>query len=337
VLDVKDEQNSMELESRIMTSSDSMKDAILPNIGSFKELRLKRGFIDNTGFILHFHEDFGDATCFLKPRRSGKSLTVKMLDEFYRTPKIDVVSYDPATREHDNINETSKASFEGTLIDDLKVWEYFWNEPKSLTKDELKERKDAFFKENMNKWPVIVVDFRDVSFEEGVPTRNEIKEQLLMEVIKPAFKQHEEVLFIKMAERVCSKKYGEISSSAYQKLLKHYKLDDKQVIGSKIQVLWDDNEGIMLPEIKAFYQLYIGDTSYKYIDTSLKTLAEILKDFYKRKVIVLVDEHDAPVTSLFQKRTLEDSKVNTELKKSIDLYTSIVTDILKAVGKESGN
>jgi hypothetical protein len=50
---------------------------------TFKDLRKKLGFIDKTKFILDFHYELGEATCILRPKRSGKTLAIKMLKEFY--------------------------------------------------------------------------------------------------------------------------------------------------------------------------------------------------------------------------------------------------------------
>jgi hypothetical protein len=52
-------------------------------IETVEDLRKKLGYIDKTKFILNFHYELGKATCILRPRRSGKSLAIKMLKKFY--------------------------------------------------------------------------------------------------------------------------------------------------------------------------------------------------------------------------------------------------------------
>jgi hypothetical protein len=54
-----------------------------PGYDTFRDLRSSILFVDKTDFILKFDQGFPKATCILRPRRSGKSLAIKMLQEFY--------------------------------------------------------------------------------------------------------------------------------------------------------------------------------------------------------------------------------------------------------------
>jgi hypothetical protein len=65
----------------------------------------------------------------------------------------------------------------------------------------------------------------------------------------------------------------------------------------------------------------------------LKTLTKILKGFYGKEVIVLVDEHDSPVQRLYENISLDNPEDNIEVMESINCYSKTLTDILKAVAK----
>jgi hypothetical protein len=95
-------------------------------IEKFEDLRKKLGYIDKTKFILDFHYELGEATCILRPRRSGKTLAIEMLNEFYWVPKIDVKSYNLDTKEHANMNCTAKDIFKGTFVYDRNNRKEFW-------------------------------------------------------------------------------------------------------------------------------------------------------------------------------------------------------------------
>jgi hypothetical protein len=88
---------------------------------SFRNLRSSILFVDKTDFILKFDQDFGEATCILRPRRSGKSLAIRMLQEFYSLPKIDVMSHFSDKKEQKSKHESSKSPFEGTKVFDPKI------------------------------------------------------------------------------------------------------------------------------------------------------------------------------------------------------------------------
>jgi hypothetical protein len=86
------------------------------NFDKFWELRKAKQFVDKTKLIMDFRYRFLDPTCILRARKSGKSLSIDMIQEFFCLPKIDVESYNPVTKEHKNVNRTSESIFEGTAI-----------------------------------------------------------------------------------------------------------------------------------------------------------------------------------------------------------------------------
>jgi hypothetical protein len=294
---------------------------------TFKELQEADEFVDMTDFILYFDKKCGGASCILRPRRTGKSLTIKMLKEFYCVPRIDVDSYDPVTKRHKNENFTSKATFENTLVMNPDVRKNIFAE-KSF-----KGSPATFIDDNMNKWPVVVVDLLQVGFDSFAPSKSEIYRKLFQSPIKGAFEQYDYVLFIRMVEEACLLKYKEVTRKTYLRILKDHKIDKNMTLSARIEILWDNYGEKMDQEIKDFYRFYKGNPPYEGIKRSLETLAKILKEFYGKQVIVLVDEHDTPAHHLYMQISLSNPENNIELLKSINLYAELITEIFKNVGK----
>jgi hypothetical protein len=90
----------------------------------------------------------------------------------------------------------------------------------------------------------------------------------------------------------------------------------------KIDILWEEFEEELLPDIKYFYSYYKGEiTSFVYVGYALKFLMNKLNGFYNKRVIVLVDEHDAPVQKMYKDVSFENPSNNKELTKSIRLFS----------------
>jgi hypothetical protein len=295
-------------------------------LGKFEDLRKKLGYIDKTKFILDFHYELGEAACILRPRRSGKTLTIKMLKEFYWVPKIDVKSYNPDTKEHANMNYTAKDVFKGTFVDDQR------NRKEYLEKYK-KNKKDTFIEDNMNKWPVIEFSFEDVRFDFKGASQKEINKRLFIYAIIDAFKEYKDVIFLRVAEEAWKIKYGTFSNETYQKLLRDSYFHPMDPIESQVDHLWHRFEKEMPAWVKDYFKFfYYKKTSFKDIETPLKTLVKIISEFYNKPVIILVDKHDYPIQELARDiiETPKDSKKLTQLmRRSLDTINSM----LKAIGK----
>jgi hypothetical protein len=90
-------------------------------------------------------------------------------------------------------------------------------------------------------------------------------------------------------------------------------------------------------EDKTFYRLYMGEPPFEDIESSLQFLTEYLKNFFAKKVIVLVDEHDAPALSMYDKMNLTDPIQCKETMEAIKRYSDTITSILKNVAKYNEN
>jgi hypothetical protein len=258
-------------------------------------------------------------------------MLLKMANEFCSMPKIDFDSYDPKTKRHNNSTFTAKSTFERTALFDR-------NETKDII-DKISTDNDSesFIRDNMNKWPVIFVNMHFLKFGSPSPSLSEIQEKLSTEVIRQAFKDHEDVLFARMAEKACSLKYKEVTRETYLRLLKDHKIDDNKDLSSRITTLWDNYGEKMDPIIQKFYKFYKGMPPYDSVADSLKLLSEILNDFYKQKVIVLVDEHDAPAIHMYAEISLNSTEGNAKILESIHWYAKTITNLLDNVCKYNEN
>jgi hypothetical protein len=125
--------------------------------------------------------------------------------------------------------------------------------------------------------------------------------------------------------------YGSYSKKNIEKLYSDLKLHSCQDMKDKINAMWDFIGEDMDPEIQKFYRFYTGRPPYDSVKESLLLLSKILREFYDKKVIVLVDEHDAPLQKLYTQISLNKTEDNTELMKSINIYTETITEVLGKV------
>jgi hypothetical protein len=295
-------------------------------IETFEDLRKKLGFIDKTKFILDFHYELGEATCILRPRRSGKTMTIKMLKEFYWVPEIDVKSYNPDTKEHTNVNCTAKDVFKGTFVYNRNNRKEFWEKYE-------KSEKDTFIEDNMNKWPVIELNIIGVSFKLDDTSQKEINRILFWNVVKEAYEQYKDVIFLRVAEEVWKIKYGTFSNETYQKLLRDFNFHQKESIKDKIYALWYKYEKEMPAWVKDYFKIiYYEKTSFEDIETPLKTIVKIIAEFYNKPVIILVDEHDRPIQQLFWD-IMDYPKNNKKTPELIRRASNTINSMLRAVGK----
>jgi hypothetical protein len=294
-----------------------------PSYDTFRDLRKDNGFIDKTEFILKFHKELFPVTAILRPRRTGKSMGLNMLKEFYCKPKIDIASYDPETRKHNNSNFTAKSTFENTFVLNSTA------RKEAFEGEDWKKESDLFIIDHMNKWPVIFVDMFPIDFGSKIPSHNKIEEKLSTEVIQKTFEEHEDVLFALMTEKACSLIYKRINRENYLKMLKYLDIDDNEDLSAKIDTLWDNYGEKMNPDIQKFYKFYRGMPPYDSVSESLRLLSKILYKFHKKQVIVLVDEHDTPTMHLYSKISLDNPEGNAEIITSIHHYAETVANLLK--------
>jgi hypothetical protein len=62
------------------------------------------------------------------------------------------------------------------------------------------EKASSFVKDNMNQWPVIVFNLKNITFSSKAPTQTEIRTVFLETVIQKTFEQYDYALFIQMVK-----------------------------------------------------------------------------------------------------------------------------------------
>jgi hypothetical protein len=69
------------------------------------------------------------------------------------------------------MNYTTKDIFKGTFIQEAKLRSIIYDRIENKNKHKLDE---AFIEDNMSKWPVIVINFKNVSFDSKILIKDEI-------------------------------------------------------------------------------------------------------------------------------------------------------------------
>jgi hypothetical protein len=199
--------------------------------------------------------------------------------------------------------------------------------------------KDRYFIENnMGKWPVIHLDFKSMSF--STKPRDvkfkDVRSKFIIQIIKPAFKEYDYLFFIYLARNICFKLYQTFTTENYKRLFRDYNLKDYEDVQGKIDCLLENFQEKLKGDIMTFYKYYTGRI-YKreeLID-ALKFLMEVLYTFYEKEVIVLVDEHDTPVTSIHSAMSLNNYDENEELTESIEKFSEFICDVFKKIAKDN--
>jgi hypothetical protein len=311
-----------------LESQEAKNKAQLISIGesSFEELRSSLGYIDKTKLILDFFK-FPKNFCILRPRRMGKTKALQMIKRFYGIPKINLDHFDPQAPKP----SPSGDIFKGTFIA---------NPPKF---DPHYKNADDFIKEHMGQYPVIYLDFKNMSFKNlhSIETEDVMK-AMINQIIMPAFAEYDYLFFIEIAKKICSKKYGGYTKEKYQLLLNQHNLKDFKDTKDKIahlldifhEELKDDLEN--KSDILTFQKCTKGriDTMDELV-SSLDFLMQKLKNLYEKEVILLVDEHDSTVAEIHSSMSLNNPEKNTELVKSIEVYSGVLCKIFKKIAKEN--
>jgi hypothetical protein len=270
-------------------------------------------------------------TCILRPRRSGKTMALRMLKSFYCVSRnIDDNCLDSS--KYPDLKTTDKDPFEGTFIYDESCRTKFFADTKI-------EEDHDFVKNNKGKWPVILLDFQNAKFSKSSSiTDDEITKRITEEVIMPAFEQYDYLLFHLMCQHACGIEYGKKSGKTEEDLVIDYNLKKFKLMRHKIDSLWRYFKEELSDDIQKFYQYYSGKiTTVEELNRALPFLMNALNRTYERQVIVLVDEHDGPVQSMHKGISFDGSRDNSELMSSINLLAERISDVLGKMAKSNDN
>jgi hypothetical protein len=113
-------------------------------------------------------------------------------------------------------------------------------------------------------------------------------------------------------------------------------MDYQDDIKGKIYRLQKDFKGELSNETIEFYKYFYGKKCKREeLIKALKFLMEVLYNFYAKEVIVLVDEHDTPVTSIHSAMSLNNPEENNELTESIENFSEFMCDVFKKIAKDN--
>jgi hypothetical protein len=299
------------------------KKAFPVTASTFEVLRNHSGYIDKTVFILVFHYLLPTVTCFHRPRRSGKSMALQMTKSFYQVPKIDLEAYYSNDSKQLELDNSAESALKKTDINDPHYLANFFKGSK-------KDGDPDFVKNNMGKWPVISLDFKRVTFDQPSSiTIEEIIKEIAEKVIIPAFDEYDYLLLLMMSQHACRIEYGSKSKKTVKDLYIDLKLERFKDIEGKINAIWNHFGKELSDHIQQFYRYYKGKiTSVGDLNNAIPFLMKVLKDHYKRNVIVLVDEYDAPVQHIHKGVSFEDSIDNSQLMKSITFLGETISNFL---------
>jgi hypothetical protein len=243
----------------------------------------------------------------------------------------------PAKLKYPELKNSAESAFEKTKV----------NNPKSRAKF-FKGAKQAgdpdFVKNNLGEWPVIALDFKKLDFTNPrLITIEQIIEEITEKVIKPAFKQYDYLLLLQMSQHARRVKYGGESKKTVKDLYSDYNLGEFGTTREKIDFLWREYydrspKERLSDNIQQFYRYYNGKiTSVGDMNQAIPFLMEVLKDFYENDVIVLVDEHDAPIQLIHGNISFEDSADNSQLMESMKLLGEKISNFLGDIAKSNFN
>jgi hypothetical protein len=343
------------------------KKAFPVTASTFEFLSNHSGYIDKTDFILEFHHELPEVTCFLRPRRSGKSMALQMIKSFYQIPKIDLEAYYSNDLKHLDLKNTDKnlskidmeaenigdhnpdthvsarskypelknpaeSAFKQTRVNNPDVRAKFYKSVKKV------EDPD-FVKNNLGNWPVITLDFIDMDFvQPSSITLEEIIEEIASKVIKQAFKQYDYLLLLLMSQHASDIKYGSNTTEKCQQLSSDYGLMEIERMEDRISKLWRKFRKELPEDIQQFYRYYTGKiTLLRDLNQAIPFLMEVLKDFYKKNVIVLVDEHDSPAQIIHGGISFEELADNKELIKSMEFLSEKMSILFGRIAKSNPN
>jgi hypothetical protein len=132
------------------------------------------------------------------------------------------------------------------------------------------------------------------------------------------------------------KKYRDYSKESYERLYRDFNLKKTESMEGKIDILWEEFKEEFYSDTKRFYTYYKGEITFiGDLGHAFDFLMSKLNGYYNRNVIVLVDEHDAPVQKMYKDVSFENPSNNKELMKSIKLFSDQITYILSVMAKSN--
>ena len=260
------------------------------------------------------------------PQRWGKSLNLTMLRTFFQTDGNDANHY-----KDNGKYDFSRGNKHAFIFKKLKIE----GEKHNVTRhrrDGTEENKVVYYREYEGQFPVIYLNFKEVKNFKNL----EELDKKLRDVVSKAYRKHR---YLHKKELITWIKFC-------KSLEPEFPLSDEKIESSDINSLqkiikkYDIDLTMDLKQLKAYYN------KEKIVEAplhnSINFLVEKLRQYYNKKVFILVDEFDKPVIStipsiienLCNEETLEESR--SYLLKIASITSRIISPLVKG-DSEIGN
>ncbi len=260
-------------------------------------------FVDKSLFIKEIIDASEDHILITRPRRWGKTLNMDMLRNFFQ-PEVD----ENGKFDFDRPGKNSKLFAGGELeLEQGKKKACKKLSPLKIAQEKDKDG-DNYIKSYQGQHPVIFVSFKDCYAlsvkEKGSLSIFDSMENAIKTAISNAYREHS---YLRDALHKNSQEGNSYDKkrTAAQNLAKFNRILDGK-----------DEEGIT--------------QTLEDISNSLKFLAQLLQEHYDRKVYILVDEYDAPVSRLLEQSLKFKKPPDIE---AIENVSTLITAVLSACGK----
>jgi Predicted AAA-ATPase len=278
-----------------------------PSPDSFEILLHSDVHVDKTLFIKEVI-DSGPSNNILitRPRRWGKTLNLQMLKVFF---EIEVNEEGKFNLENPNKN---RELFEGVKLPADTT------QKKLLEKLNIAKVNNGEYLSHQGQYPVIFITFSNVRQDNPNDLDNIDKD--IRSSIARAFKDH---IFVlnglkkQLDEHICKirEKKKHLPDAEITKLINIHTNEEEQDILT--------------------FRDYLNQNSKIKLDDSLFFLSGILRNYFKKKVYVLIDEYDAPLNSSFGDNCYDPIKnlmkaiIGKTTKNNENVYKAIITGILR--------
>lgn len=273
------------------------KNNIYIGSNSFEELIQKSTiFVDKTLFIKDFVESNYQVILITYPRRWGKSTNINMIKTF-----LEIELHKESQKRYEDKKQAPNYNlFQGKIISEDKNGRLITKGKIEQALNIAKPTYKEFVENNQGEYPVILIDFKDVSGKNYKHLRRE--------------------LWSKISENFLKYNYilNRLTSIIQDKDKTPKEIDDAEADLKAYNTYKDQN----------FIPAKGAQPIEKYIHNSFKTLSRILWHHFNKtnKVYILMDEYDAPINNILQNKDFPSKDVN----KSFELISGLLSTTFKA-------
>jgi Predicted AAA-ATPase len=246
------------------------------NLETFRDLVTKSDFFIDKTMLIRYVINGRDRIIITRPRRWGKSMNMRMLEEFFQ---IEVDENGDFSSQKINRNQVLFAG--GTI-------EVTENEFKNLKPLRIAFDPRSYIRKYQGRIPVIFIVFNKIPRNSNSRQSNNSIQKTIRNSISKAYKKHDKIYKRQLIDKIRARKY---------KLRPEFNLLELQ--NEKVETLEifiKENNINAGQDLKKFQKFRSKDTSAD-LEVSILFLSEFLYNYFKRQCYVIIDEYDAPVNS----------------------------------------